>query len=234
MHPTREILAVVPARGGSKGIPGKNLVPICGRPLLVWTLERCRQEPEISRTVVSTDDATIAAVAEANGAEVVWRPAEISGDTAPSELALLHVLETLELQDGYDPDLVVFLQATSPLRAPGTIGRAIAQLDREGADSLLSVGPIRGFVWRESAAGVESVTYDWRNRPRRQDVSEDLLENGSFYIFPPRLLRSSGNRLGGRISAFVMSYLESFQIDEPEDLPVMETLATIYRAGQTP
>lgn len=219
------ILALIPARGGSKGIPRKNIQPLAGKPLLAYTIEHARQTPAITRIVVSTDDAEIAAVAEQYGAEVIWRPAEISGDDASSESALLHALDHLRDTEGYEPDLVVFLQATSPLRQPDDIQKAIEALQREQADSLFSACPVHGFVWRREGEKLSSLSYDYRHRPRRQEVSgEDLIENGSIYIFKPTVLRQYGNRLGGKIAVYQMHPLDSFQVDEPDDLRLIEQL----------
>ena len=142
-----KVLAIIPARGGSKAIPRKNLVEFGGKPLIAWSIEHARDCRHIDRTVVSTDDAVeIAEISRLWGAEIVERPPHLSTDTAGSEAALVHVLDTLE-KDGYVPDLVVFLQATSPLRGPGDLNEAIEALLAEGADSLVSVGPFHGFVW---------------------------------------------------------------------------------------
>jgi N-acylneuraminate cytidylyltransferase len=229
----RHILALIPARGGSKGIPHKNIRPIAGLPLLAYSLWHCQQTPAITRKVVSTDDPKIAAVAEQYGGEVIWRPDTLSGDTASSESALSHALGVLAEREAYRPDVVVFLQATSPLRAPDTLTRALAQFDSEGADSLLSVSPFHGFLWRVEPGGVRSFNYDYQHRPRRQDAPEDVMENGSFYIFRPWVLEKFQNRLGGKIAVYRMGALESFQVDEPEDLILMEALLSFsQRAGQ--
>lgn len=223
--PENKILAIIPARGGSKGIPRKNLQPLAGKPLLAHTIEQARRTPAITRVVVSTDDVEIASVAQQYGAEVIWRPAEISGDTATSEAALLHVLDHLQDNEGYEPDLVVFLQATSPLRQPHDVQRAIETLQGEQADSLFSACPVHGFVWRREGDRLSSVTYDYRSRPRRQEIGgEDLIENGSIYIFKPWVLRKYGNRLGGKIAVYRMHPLDSFQVDEPDDLKLIEQL----------
>ncbi len=226
-----KIIALIPARGGSKGIPQKNLRRVGGIPLLAHTIAHARGTPEISRTIVSTDDAEIARVATEHGAEVVVRPAEISGDTASSEAALLHVLDHLKITEGYEPELVVFLQATSPLRRPDDISRAIGTLLAEGADSLFSAYRQHGFLWRrEGSAPPTSFSYDYRARPRRQDVAEELVENGSIYVFRPYVLREGGNRLGGRIAVHIMDPADSFQVDEPADLELMERLLLTRRA----
>ena len=178
--------------------------------------------------MVSTDDSEIAAVSFEWGAEVVQRPAEISGDTASSESALLHALNHLKEKEGYEPDLVVFLQATSPMREPDDIQHAINTLAREEADSLFSACRVEGFVWRiEKDASVHSFTYDHQHRPRRQDAPEDLVENGSIYVFKPWVLRQLNNRLGGKIAVYRMPALRSFQVDEPEDFALLERLIVL-------
>ncbi len=226
-----EILAIIPARGGSKGIPRKNLQPLAGRPLLAHTVEAALAASAVTRVVVSTDDDEIAEVARALGAEVVRRPAEISGDTASSESALAHVLDHLRDTEGYEPELVVFLQATSPIRRPTDIDDAVAALLEAEADSLFSACAVHGFVWRRSGDGLRSLTYDHEHRPRRQDIGEDLLENGSIYVFKPWVLREHGNRLGGQIAVYEMDPLHSFQVDEPGDLELMERILQ-PRAGR--
>ena len=224
MNPAAKVLAIVPARGGSMGIPGKNLHPLAGKPLILYTIEQALAAPMVTRIVVSTDSIEIADVARKGGAEVVIRPAELAGHSAPSESALLHVLDQLRASEGYEPDLVVFLQPTSPLRSASDIEQAIAALEREHADSLFSACPSHGFVWRNGPAGVVPLNYDPKLRPRRQGAPEDLVENGSIYVFKPWVLIESGCRLGGTIAVFRMSALDSLQIDEPDDIPVVEFL----------
>ena len=224
MNPTARVLAIIPARGGSKGIPGKNLYPLAGKPLIAYTIEQALAAPRVTRLVVTTDSDPIARVARQYGAEVVLRPTNLSGDEAPSESALLHVLDQLEASEGYEPDLVVFLQATSPLRSAVDIEQAIATLEREHADSLFSAGPSHGFLWRRGPEGVVPLNYDPRHRPRRQEAPEDLVENGSIYVLKPWVLRELGCRLGGTVAVFRMAASDSLQLDEPGDIPVMEFL----------
>jgi YrbI family 3-deoxy-D-manno-octulosonate 8-phosphate phosphatase len=216
-----KILAIIPARGGSKGIPRKNVQLVAGKPLIHYSIEHARRTQEISRIIVSTDDPEIGAVARGDGAEVISRPAEISGDESPSELALTHVLETLREKEEYHPDLVVFLQATSPLRQPWDIERAIATLRQAGADSLFSACPAHAFLWRREPSGLRSFNYDFRRRPRRQEAPEDFLENGSIYVFKPWVLEQTGNRLGGKIAIYLMNALDSLQVDGKEELSLI-------------
>ena len=219
-----EVLAIIPARGGSKGIPRKNVRLLAGKPLLAYSIEHARQASSVTRVVVSTDDDEIAETARRYGAEVVCRPPEISGDEAASESALVHVLDVLRDEEAYEPDLVVFLQATSPLRRPDDVEQAIETLRRHRADSLFSACLVHGFVWRKEGEAFRSLTYDYRHRRRRQDAPEDLIENGSIYLFKPEILRTTDNRLGGKITVYQMDPLDSWQIDEPGDFALMERL----------
>jgi YrbI family 3-deoxy-D-manno-octulosonate 8-phosphate phosphatase len=227
------ILAIIPARGGSKGIPRKNVLPLAGRPLIAHSIAQALASRQVTRVVVSTDDAEIAAAARVAGAEVVVRPAEISGDTAASESALLHVLDTLQAHEGYLPDLVVFLQATSPVRLPADIDGAIDTLLRERADSVFSACA-EHFTgrWRRAADGTATpVNFAPGRRPRRQEYPVEYLENGSIYVFRPAVLRETGSRMGGRIALYPMPALRSLQIDEPGDFAVIEALLAVMPDG---
>jgi YrbI family 3-deoxy-D-manno-octulosonate 8-phosphate phosphatase len=226
-----KVIAIIPARGGSKGIPRKNVRQLAGKPLITYTLQQARQTSALDRVIVSTDDQEIAAISEQLGAEVVWRPKEISGDTATSESALVHVLEHLRNTENYEPELVVFLQATSPLRRERDIQGAIETLKREQADSLFSAGPVHGFVWRQRADTLTPVNYDPGKRQRRQDLVETIWEeNGSIYIFKPWVLKEYNSRLGGKIAVYQMDKLDSLQVDEPDDLELIETIIAGRRA----
>ena len=133
-----KILSIIPARGGSERVPRKNLIAFACKPLLAWTIEASLGAAGVGRTVVSTDDAEIKQVALSYGAEVIDRPAELSHARSTSEAALVHALDHLREREGYVPDIVIFLQATSPLRDAHDIDAAIEKLLAEGADSLLT------------------------------------------------------------------------------------------------
>jgi CMP-N,N'-diacetyllegionaminic acid synthase len=216
---TRRVIAIIPARGGSKGIPGKNIRPIAGKPLVAHSIEHAKAAG-VTAVYVSTDDPRIAQVARAHGAEVIERPAAIAGDTASSESALVHTLDSL----GEDPDAVVFLQATSPRRQPDDVQRALDTFWREGADSLFSATPAHGFMWRVEASGPKPLNYDPVSRPRRQDAPVDVTENGSIYIFKPWVLRKHNSRLGGKIAVHMMRAEDSFQVDDLWELQLLDTL----------
>jgi N-acylneuraminate cytidylyltransferase len=221
-----DILAIIPARGGSKGILNKNIRPLAGKPLIVHTIEHALAARAVTRVIVSTDSAAIAEISRAAGAEVVDRPAAISGDTASTESALSHALDSLEQRERYKPELVILLQCTSPLRREDDIDRAVARLRETGVDSLLSLVPFSHFLWKVDAQGVpQAHSYDHQDRPRRQDYTAGMfVENGSIYIFKPWVLRTYGNRLGGRMTYYEMEPLASQEIDTPEEFALCEAL----------
>jgi N-acylneuraminate cytidylyltransferase len=218
-------LVVIPARGGSKGVPQKNIRLLFGKPLIAWTVEQSLAARRVGRVVVSTDDPGIAEVARTHGAPVPFlRPPELAQDSTPTEPVLLHAIAELE-RSGYLPDAVILLQATSPARRSGAIDAAIERFEREDAESLVSVCENHHFFWKNGQA--PEALYDFRNRPRRQDIGEDARwyrENGSIYITRTHVLRAQRNRLGGKITMFLMSQAESWEIDTESDFRVLEAL----------
>jgi N-acylneuraminate cytidylyltransferase len=229
------IVCVVLARGGSKGIPGKNLVDFCGRPLLAWTVEQALAARHISSVWVSSDSRQILDLAEDLGAGVIERPAAISDDEASSESGWLHALEALE-KTGVEVATLVAPQCTSPVREAADFDRAIEIFRHRGLDSLFSAAEVTDFnLWRaDSDDRLTSFTYDYRNRGRRQDRDPQYLENGSFYLLRPELLMRAHNRLGGNIGVYRMPLWKSFQIDEPEDIRFCETLMRTYLPDNLP
>ncbi|MEM8960868.1 MAG: acylneuraminate cytidylyltransferase family protein [Acidobacteriota bacterium] len=223
------VVAVIPARGGSKGLPRKNLARVGDRPLLVHSIDHAHAATRVDRVIVSTEDAEIADVARRAGAEVIERPVELATDQATSESALVHALDQLEQTTG-TPVLMVFLQATSPLRPPGAIDAAIATLEEQDADSLVSTVPFHGFLWRDrspkddSSIGARPIDYDPRRRPRRQERLPTYVENGSIYVFKPWVLRELDCRLGGKIALFPMSKTSAIDIDDADDLTLANAL----------
>jgi N-acylneuraminate cytidylyltransferase len=224
----RKTLAVVAARGGSKGIPHKNLLDLCGKPLIAWTVEQARAARGVDVVAVSSDSDQILAAAEAAGAVGVRRPGDISGDLASSESAWLHALDAIDERMGRF-ERIVALQATSPIREPGDLEQALDIFDGEHLDSLLSVCEVEDyFNWRIGASGPEPINYDYRNRRMRQQIEKRYLENGSFYVLIPSLLREQNNRLGGKIGFHVMERHKMFQIDRPEDVKLCAAIMRSY------
>jgi CMP-N,N'-diacetyllegionaminic acid synthase len=225
---SRRTLAVIAARGGSKGIPNKNLLDLCGKPLIAWTVAQAAAARGVDVVAVSSDSDSILAAAEAAGAVGVRRPEEISGDLASSESAWLHALEALDGRLGPFARIVA-LQATSPIREAGDIERALEAFDREELDSLFSVCEVEDyFNWRIGVSGPEPINYDYHNRRMRQQIEKRYLENGSFYVFIPSLLREKQNRLGGRIGMHLMDRHKMFQIDRLEDVKLCAAIMRSY------
>ncbi len=199
---------------------------MAGKPLLAYNVEQALQTPSITRVVVSTDDDEIASVAQQYGAEVVQRPADISGDTASSEAALLHTLDHLQATEGYTPDLLVFLQCTSPLTLAEDIEGTIQALLRENADSALAVAPFHYFLWRKDEQGnAVGINHDLRFRPRRQDLaSTQFLETGAVYVMRAAAFQEKKHRFFGKVTYYVMPEERRWEIDNPVDIVVAEVL----------
>jgi len=230
-------LAVIPARGGSKGIPRKNIRPLAGKPLLAYTLTAALRSQYIQRVVVSTDDSEIAQVAQRYGAEVVWRPAEISGDTVPSEAALLHTLETLQEQEAYTPDLLVFLQCTSPLTLAEDIDGTLAALLEQQADTALAVIPFHYFLWKpgQDAQGLpdaHGINHQKSVRPLRQEREAQYLETGAVYVMRVPGFRQARHRFFGRTALYVMPAERRLEIDDPIYFQIAEALIHAQRQQQ--
>lgn len=216
-------LAVIPARSGSKRVPGKNCRLLGGRPLLTWSVEHVRRCATPMRVVVSTDDARIASIAVEAGAEAPFlRPADLATDEAATEPVLLHALDatpgTSEIR------CVVLLPPTSPIRDDGSLDTAVALFERLGADCLVSVTEESPLQWRGSPE-LPVPLYDIGARPRQQSIAADLRryrENGSIVISSVRGLRVSNNRLHGRTAMYVMARHEGIDIDSEYDLWLAE------------
>ena len=215
--------AIILARGGSKGIPNKNIIDFCGKPLLAWTIEHCR-DGGVDSVYVSSDSDKILEVGEENGAVSIKRPEEISGDTATSESGWLHALEIIE-EKTTNLDWILAPQVTSPLRSTDDIRNGLEIAKSGEFDSLFSCSIAEDlFFWEESSGNLDSVNYDWRNRKRRQDIPKQYIENGSFYLFRPEVLRKNNNRFGGRIGVVEMEFWKMFEIDSMDDLRMCSAL----------
>ena len=218
------MLAIIPARGGSKGVADKNIRLLYGKPLIVWSIEQALACPQITRVVVSTDSHAIAEIALNAGAQVPGlRPDYLATDAVATEPVLMHVLDQWCV-DG-QPEAFVLLQPTSPLRLSGSIAAAISEYKLQEADSLVSVCESHAFFWRDH--GNLTALYDYQNRPRRQDIlpaDRWYRENGSIYITRTDTFRACENRLGGNIAMFVMEEIESYEIDTEIDFVLLQAL----------
>jgi len=224
------LLAIIPARGGSKRLPGKNILPLAGKPLIAWTIDAALGSSVFASVLVSTDDEAIAQVARHCGAQVPWlRPAELAGDTASSADVLRHALRWYEGQYG-EVDAAVLLQPTTPFRTAGTIRSAVAQyLAQDQRQAVVSVSPASPHpAWCFSVQGTQLTPFHgWDQLAlRSQDLPPAYALNGAIYVFPAEQLRVEGPLLTPQMQAFVMNDLdESLDIDTPADWQLAEAIA---------
>jgi len=225
------ILGLIPARGGSKGIPRKNIFPVAGKPLLAWTCEAALASKSLSRVVLSTDDEEIAEVGRAWGVEVPFlRPAELATDTATSVDVALHALDWLEEHEGWHAEVIVLLQPTSPLRTATHIDEAVAVFNVAAADTVVSVVPVRHNLSPFTLMRLENGRlYDFWDQPlpfdryRRQETPPLFARNGpALLVTRAQTLRCRKSFYGDFVAAYVMTEEESLDIDTPADLALAE------------
>ena len=210
-----KIVTIILARGGSKGIPKKNIVKINGKPLISYTIDVAKKT--LANNIwVSTDCSEIKQVALQCDVNVIDRPNNISGDLASSEEALLHFANNVDF------DAMVFIQPTSPLVNKEDIDTGINLILKQNYDSVFSVYK-EHWIPRWSLS-VKPIDWDIQNRPRRQDINENYVENGAFYITTKEQFINSKLRYGGRIGTIEMPLSRNFQIDTFDDLKLIESL----------
>ena len=218
------VVAIILARGGSKGIPKKNIINFCGKPLIAWTIDNCIKGGANS-VWVSSDSDEILEISSNYGANKIKRPDDIAGDFATSESAWLHAINYIEEAEE-KIEWVVAPQVTSPLREANDISKGITLAKENIHDSFFSCSVAEDlFFWQKDNNGnLDSVNYNWKNRKRRQDIPRQFIENGSFYIFKPQVLRNTNNRFGSNIGLVEMEFWKMFEIDSYEDLKMCSAL----------
>lgn len=240
MSSAGEVLALIPARGGSKGIPRKNVIPLAGRPVIAWSIGHAQESRHVTRVVVSTDDDEIAEVARAWGAEVPFRrPAEYAGDLAPDIDVMRHALAYLDDHEGYRPDLVVHLRPTGPVRRVADVDAAIERLAaRPDADALRSVSLAHQTPYKMWRLGDDDTmtpvlelpgVRDCQSRPR-QLLPPVYWQNGYVDVFRPRAVLAQDSMWGETVLAFVVES-RLFDLDYPEDVPPVEDALRRLQAG---
>lgn len=230
------VLGLVPARAGSKGVPGKNTRPLGGRPLLAHTAEAALAAERLDRVVLSTDDATIARLGEELGLEVPFlRPASLAGDATPMLAVLQHALEALEDDPGAPPfDAVCLLQPTSPFRDPGLVDRCVERFEATGADAVVTMVPVPAehnphWVYVEGADGrLHLATGEREPVGRRQDLPPAFHRDGAVYVFAAAGIRA-GHPYGDHVEAVVQDPAGLVNIDTPDDWARAE--AVLERRG---
>ena len=220
-------IALIPARGGSKSIPMKNIKPICGKPLVYWTAKAACQCPQIDRVYISTESQEIKQVVEQFQAkepqlfaklEVVGRSDETATDTASTESVMLEFAQQYEFEN------IALVQATSPLLSSQDLTNGFQALQTDGTDSIVSVVRQKRFQWKINNGFALPTNYDVFQRPRRQEFEGYLVENGAFYICSREDLLRTQNRVSGKIKAVEMDEDSFFEVDEPRDWAIVEAL----------
>lgn len=217
----RKIIAFIPVRGGSKSIPLKNIKLFCGKPLVCWNIEALENCPEVDKVIVATDSDDIWNVVESRNykkTHLYRRSAENACDTASTESVMLEYINYAGLPEN---DVFMLVQATSPLTESIHFTEALYDYSKGKFDSIITCVRNYRFFWNEDGT---SLNYDYMNRPRRQNFKGMLMENGAFYINTVGNILKNGNRLGGKIGIYEMPDYTSFEIDEPDDWVVMESL----------
>ena len=216
-------IAIIPARGGSKGVPKKNIKEFLGKPLIEHSINYAKESKFIEKIILTTDNEEIKKIGKDNNITVVNRPKEISGDKATTESAIEHVISLFKFSID---TTIVLLQPTSPIRPKNSLDKMIKIFNEQLYDSMLTLSPIHPLTWKIDNKKTECM-YDYSNRPRRQDFKEkDLIydENGSVYIFTNKIFIEKNNRLGGKIGHYIFKEEYGRQIDTPLDFKLLETI----------
>jgi CMP-N-acetylneuraminic acid synthetase len=231
-RPDLKILAIIPARGGSKSIPRKNIKDFLGKPLIAWAIEAALASRALDKVVVSTDDDEIAAVAKKFGAEIPFkRPAELATDTAPTMPVLRHAVQWLKDNENYNPDAVMLLEPISPTRQAVHIKEAIELFRNSGVDSVVSVTPAPAqynphWLFQIGSDGQAELFTGEPVKdiiPRRQLLPAVYAKNGALYLFRTDcLFRNPPSLFGDKVKLYIMGPEYNIDIDEPEDWPEAE------------
>ncbi|MGB7208327.1 MAG: acylneuraminate cytidylyltransferase family protein [Pyrinomonadaceae bacterium] len=223
-----KVLGIIPARGGSKGVPRKNIKILCGKPLLAYTIEHALNARRLTRTILSTEDTEIAEVGMSWGIDVPFlRPKELSEDVSPTLPVVQHALETLE-RKGERYDAVCILQPTNPLRRPDDIDNCIELLEKTEADSVISVLPVPSeynpnwVYWKSEDGRLGLVTGENEPITRRQDLPPAFHREGSVYVTRTCVVRTQQSLYGESILGYEISPEFSSNIDTLNDWQEVE------------
>lgn len=223
----KKVIAFIPVRGGSKSIPLKNIKPLCGKPLVCWNIEALEACNEVDEVIVATDSDDIWKTVESRNykkTKLYRRSTENACDTASTESVMLEYIKYANLPE---KDVFMLVQATSPLTESVHFSEALQKYATGEYDSILTCVRNYRFFWNEDGS---SMNYDYMNRPRRQNFSGMLMENGAFYINTVGNILSNGNRLGGKIGIYEMPEYTATEIDEPDDWMILEKLMRKYKS----
>lgn len=226
----KKILAFIPARGGSKGILRKNIIDVAGKPLIAWTIESAKKSKSIDRIIVSSEDDEILAVAKHYGAEAIQRPRALAADNVPPEPSLTHALRELK-KNKYIPDVIIYLQTTSPLRTAGDIKNALRVFLKSEATSLISIYTntnldkkvLRSFVINQKGLlrGTVNDHYPFMNR---QSLPQVFMPNGAIYIIKTKEFLKTGTLFTSKTLPFIMEGEKNIDLDTYEDLKIVRKI----------
>ncbi|GAI03486.1 unnamed protein product [marine sediment metagenome] len=232
MRKNQKVVAIIPARGGSKGVPRKNIRDLAGKPLIAYTIEAAKKSGYVDRLIVSTDDEEIATISKSYGVEVPFmRPAELATDEAPTLSVIQHAVKFLEIE-GSKIDIVIILQPTSPLRGGARIDEAVKKLVGTGADSVVTVCKVKHHpFWSYTAKGDRLYPFSEEgiNVSRHQDLPEVYALNGAVYVVRRDVLFDQNSLFGRDTRAIIMPYEESVDIDDYFDLFVVEMVLKYWK-----
>lgn len=224
----KEILAIIPARGGSKGVPRKNVRELNGKPLIGYTIEAAKKSNRVSRVVVTTEDIEIATVSREYKAEVPYlRPDELSQDNSPTMECVLHMLNYLEKTEGYVPDYVLLLQCTSPLRNHSHINEAIDKLLNSDYDSIVSVCEAEVNPYWANIFEGDKLKYfieEGRKITRRQELPNVYRMNGAIYLIKTEVLKKQKTFEPEEVMGYIMDSYSSVDIDTEMDFKIAEAI----------
>ena len=216
-------IAIILARGGSKGIKNKNLRKINKKPLIYWSIKHCLNSKKIKETWLSSDSHKILDYAKRNGVNIIKRPKKFASSNSSSESAWLHAVAFLEKKKKFF-NSVLGIQPTSPIRGKKDFDNAINFFYKKKLDSLFSSTIIRDFFYWEKNKKNFLANYNYQLRKPRQKIKEKFLENGSFYIFNKDKFKIKKNRLFEKIGTYVQENYKSFQLDEIPDYYILEAI----------
>ena len=210
-----KIVSITLARGGSKGLPGKNVKNFCGLPLVAWSIIQSKLSSKINDIFISSDDDEILNICSEHGAQKIKRPDELAQDNSRSEDAIIHALKFIKNEYDY----VIMLEPTAPLRKKNDLDSCIDKCIKEKWDSGFSSALLEDFlIWKKDENNkLISVNYDYKFQLPRQMREPDYVENGGIYIFKPEIILKNKNRFGGNIGTYITNFWQSFEIDSRED-----------------
>ena len=223
----KNVLAIIPARGGSKRLPGKNIKTLAGKPLIAHSIEFAKNSSEINKVVLSTEDDNIASIGKDFGAEIIKRPIELAQDTTKTAPVLLHVVDELE-KTGYKPDIIILLQATCPIREIGLVKLALNTFYKNPQYDSFFTGFKKSFtmaLWTKTADNKAKALYDYHLRPRWQDVEVNdklIAEDGGFYAIKYDAFRKYRDFIGENPYIYEVKY--TVDIDNQADFDRAESL----------